>query len=58
MTPSPEKSPGNALNPPPDREPVCRRCGRPDAHAVGDELLCAACLHERGSCGAVRDDED
>lgn len=38
-------------------EPVCRQCGRPDAHFVGDELLCAACLHERGSCGAVPDSE-
>ncbi len=39
-------------------ELVCRQCGQPDAHAVGDELLCAACLHERGSCGAVRDAAD
>ncbi|WP_164976007.1 hypothetical protein [Oleiharenicola lentus] len=36
---------------------TCRQCGQPDARPVGDEILCAACLHERGSCGAVRDEE-
>jgi len=34
---------------------TCSQCGQPEAHAVGDEILCAACCHERGSCGATRE---
>ncbi|MDQ5977941.1 MAG: hypothetical protein QG602_913 [Verrucomicrobiota bacterium] len=58
MTPSPEENRGSSQKPRPDREAVCRQCGRPEAQAVGDEVLCPACLHARGSCGAVRDDEE
>ena len=41
----------------PEPELVCSQCGQPDAHAVGDEILCAGCCHVRGSCGAVRETE-
>jgi hypothetical protein len=41
----------------PEPELVCSLCGQPDAHAVGDELLCAGCCHVRGSCGAVPESE-
>lgn len=58
MKASPKADPRQETDPKRKTEPVCRQCGRPEAHAVGDELLCAACLHERGSCGAVRDEED
>jgi hypothetical protein len=34
---------------------TCTQCGQPEAHFVGDEILCASCCHQRGSCGAVRD---
>lgn len=58
MKTSPQDDPVRGAAPGRKAEPVCRQCGRPEAHAVGDELLCAACLHERGSCGAVPDEED
>ena len=47
------------MNPPsrPETEFVCRQCGQPEAQAVGDEILCLRCYHERGSCGAVREDD-
>jgi NMD protein affecting ribosome stability and mRNA decay len=37
---------------------VCQQCGRPEAHVAGDEILCSACYHERGSCGAVPEPPD
>jgi hypothetical protein len=36
----------------PENKLICRQCGQPEAHAIGDEILCASCCHERGSCGA------
>jgi hypothetical protein len=42
----------------PELELTCSQCGQPDAQAVGEEILCAACCHERGSCGAVREIPD
>jgi hypothetical protein len=38
--------------------PICDQCGQPDAQALGDEVLCAACAHERGSCGAAAQPEE
>ena len=41
----------------PEPESFCSQCGRPEGQTVGDEILCAACHHERGSCGAVSEDD-
>ena len=38
-----------------ETELTCTQCGQPEAHAVGDEILCASCCHQRASCGAVRE---
>jgi hypothetical protein len=43
--------------PRPGPEHFCTQCGQPEAQAMGDEILCASCCHERGSCGAVREEE-
>jgi hypothetical protein len=37
---------------------TCNQCGQPEAHELGTETLCAACAHERGSCGAIAHPED
>jgi hypothetical protein len=37
---------------------TCSQCGQPDARELGTEMLCAACAHERGSCGAIADAEN
>ncbi len=58
MKPLPEDNPTQRPDSARKAEAVCHQCGQPDAHAVGDELLCAACLHARGSCGAVRDETE
>lgn len=36
---------------------TCSQCGHPDAQSIGNEYLCPAGLHARGSCGAVREEK-